>query len=339
MTDLAPLVERVDAPSSLILPSSDLGLSWRPVTLADVAALTTLVHVCQEADELHYRTSAEEMAESLAVPGLDLERDTLVGLDGEGVPRAWTAAYTFTGDETLVRAVHSGGVDPAWRRRGIGSALVTWTNGRARQLLAASDKAVPGRICVYLDEGEHTAATVFEGAGYTPIRYYTELKRPLDETIGSPATGDGLSIAPWPDDDAVRLAHNEAFADHWGSQPQTPEGWASYRSMFAPQWSFVAIDEVTGEVAGYLQAAKYEHDWELSGYSSGYIHLLGVRRAWRGRGLAKALLAASMLAQRADGIEYAEIGVDTANPSGAHGLYTSLGFEPFRTETMYSIEL
>ncbi len=340
MSPLAPIADRAEAPTSLELPPSDLGLTWRPLTPTDAPELTVLVQAVETGDGLPFRTALEEVAEYFDSATLDAARDTLMGLDPDGVMRAYCFVMTYAGDASLVRAIHLGGVHPQWRRRGVGTALVAWANGRARQLLAASGKDVPGRIAVYLDEGQRDGERLFLGAGYTPIRYFAELKRPLDDSLTAPVLAAGLRIEPWPDDDEpVRLAHNEAFADHWGSQPRSVEDWNGSRSMFAQPWSFVAVDATAGQVVGYLEAARYEQDWELSGYSSGYIHLLGVLRPWRGRGVAKALLAATMLAQRSDGIEYAEIGVDTANPSGAHGLYAGLGFTPFRAETMLSIEL
>jgi len=340
MSRLAPIAERAAAPATLDLPPSDLGLAWRPLTPADVPELTVLVQAQEEGDGLPFRTVEDEVAEYFDSASLDPEHDTVVGVDGEGTMRAYCFVMTYAGDTSLVRALHLGGVHPQWRRRGVGTALVAWANGRARQLLATSGNEVPGRIAVYLDESQQGAERLFLAAGYTPIRYFSELKRPLDDTLGAHAPGDGVRIEAWPDDDEpVRLTHNEAFADHWGSQPRSVEDWSNYRSMFAKQWSFVAVDEATGQVVGYVETGKYEQDWELSGYSSGYISLLGVLRSWRGRGIAKALLAATMVAQRADGIEYAEIGVDTANPSGAHGLYAALGFVPFRSETMLSIEI
>lgn len=337
---LAPIAERAEAPATLAPPSSDLGLSWRALTPEDVAELTVLIQAQEAGDGLSFRTAKDEVAEYFESSTLDAARDTIVGTDPDGVMRAFALVMTFGGDTSLVRAIHVGGVHPEWRRRGVGTALVAWANGRARQLIATSGKDVPARIAVYLDEAMTADERVFRAAGYTPIRYYSELKRPLDDSVAPVELGPEVRIEAWPDDDEpVRLAHNEAFADHWGSQPRSAEDWSSQRAMFAPQWSFVAVGVATGEVVGYVETGKYEHDWEIAGYSSGYIHLLGVLRPWRGRGIAKALLAATMLAQRADGIEFAEIGVDTANPTGAHGLYTALGFTPFRAETMLSIEL
>ncbi|WP_203691986.1 GNAT family N-acetyltransferase, partial [Streptomyces sp. SID12488] len=123
------------------------------------------------------------------------------------------------------------------------------------------------------------------------------MRRPLDVALPDVPDVDGLRVVPWaPElDDAVRVAHNEVFADHWGSEPRTPEQWARSKAMFAPTWSFVALDDA-GEVVGYAVSGRYEEDWPAAGYPSGYTELLGVRRAWRGRRVAVALLTAVMRA-------------------------------------------
>ena len=51
-----------------------------------------------------------------------------------------------------------------------------------------------------------------------------------------------------------------------------------------------------------------------------------MRRPWRGRGLATALLVRGMIAFRAAGMDAASLGVDTENPTGAVGLYERVGF-------------
>jgi ribosomal protein S18 acetylase RimI-like enzyme len=68
---------------------------------------------------------------------------------------------------------------------------------------------------------------------------------------------------------------------------------------------------------------------ERTGLKVGWIGSLGTRRAWRKRGLASALLVASMRAFQAAGLEYAGLAVDAENPTGALGLYESLGFKPY----------
>lgn len=76
-----------------------------------------------------------------------------------------------------------------------------------------------------------------------------------------------------------------------------------------------------------------------SGTARGTRSCWGDRRLWRGRGVGTALLAAMMNLYRADGMQYAELGVVNANPSGANGLYASLGYEVLHGSTLVTIEL
>jgi ribosomal protein S18 acetylase RimI-like enzyme len=66
-----------------------------------------------------------------------------------------------------------------------------------------------------------------------------------------------------------------------------------------------------------------------------YVAGVAVRRAWRRRGLARALLAGSLVASREAGFTSASLGVDTDSPTGATALYESLGFRPEQTFTVY----
>ncbi|MGW6130017.1 GNAT family N-acetyltransferase [Cellulomonas sp. NPDC055163] len=338
---LAPIAVRAAAPVQPPLPPAELGLAWRALEPDDAPALFDLVAAIEAADALPFRRSLEEVVEMFEGDWKDHARDTLVGLDADGAMRAYAQATTAPGDESLVRAFLLGGVHPAWRGRGVGRAVVAWLDGRGRQLLAESGKDVPGRLAAYLEDAAPDASRVYARAGFAPIRYYSEMRRPLRDGVPGVPHVDGVQIVPWsPErDEATRVAHNEAFADHWGSQPRSAEAWSHGRSMFAPSWSFLAVDDTTGEVAGYLLSGRYEQDWAVAGYPSGYTELLGVRRAWRGRGLGVALLTAAMRAYAADGMHYAELGVDTENPSGAHGLYASLGYEVFQGSSMWSIEV
>ncbi|MFH5823037.1 GNAT family N-acetyltransferase [Georgenia sp. AZ-5] len=336
----APLSERARAPQTLATPNGVPGLRWGALDVADLAALESLIGRIEEADDPPYRTSAEEAREYFEATH---SWSALGAWDEAGTLRAFGFVRIRRGDETLLRAFCSGGVDPHWRGRGVGSALIDWQVGRARQMLAASGKEAPARIVVHVDEGMAALERLLTARGFTPRRWYMEMRRDLSRPIPEVTLGPHLAVVPWSEelDDAVRRAHNRAFGDHWGSQPHTPESWRQGRTHFAPAWSFVALDRSSdrAQVAGYIMSGRYEQDWAAMGWTEGYTEMIGVLPEWRGRHVASALLTAAMRAYAADGMEYAGLDVDADNPTGAAGLFVHLGYERTRGSAMYSIEI
>lgn len=332
-----PLAVRADPPVVLELPPAHLELTWRPLHLGDAEALRALFNAVEEADSSHRRSSSAEVAEMFAETWRDWQRDSLGGFDIDGELRAYAIVSMRPGDERTLRAFLAGGVHPAWRGRGIGRAVLQWLEGRGRQKLVESGKELPARLAVFVEEHARDNRRLYAAAGFSPIRWYTTMRRDLSQPLPE-VTAEGVRIVPWsPElDEAVRLAHNETFADHWGSEPRTAEDW-KHGPDFAPEWSFVALDG--DEVAGYTVSGRYEQDFPVVGYSFGYSGLLGVRRPWRGRRLGAALLVRAMEAFRDAGMQYASLDVDTANPSGAHGMYERLGYEAVYGEVMYSVEI
>ena len=67
----------------------------------------------------------------------------------------------------------------------------------------------------------------------------------------------------------------------------------------------------------------------------GYTETICVRRPWRRRGVARALIARSLRELRDLGMTEAALGVDAQNPSGALRLYEGMGFRPVKRHTAY----
>jgi ribosomal protein S18 acetylase RimI-like enzyme len=368
VSDPAPasIAERAAAPRALPVPTAG-GLTWRSWTRADVPALTELMNAVEKADGRDWFTSPDEVEELFGAPVFDAATDTLVGLDADGTMLAHASVERYpTAGVSLLRAGVTGGVHPTRRGEGIGTELLAWGTGRARQALAAlgADPEVaglPGRITAHVcDVDPPERHDLLRAAGYEPMRYYANLLRDLSVPVPAIGLEPPLRLVPWTDalEDAIRLARNDAFRDHWGSQPRTPESWRAFRSAFAPQWSFVVIDESvryegsererpgdttvapgTPYVVGLHLGERYEHDWESQGYTAGYTGLLGVRRAYRGRRIAAALLTHAMHVYAADGMQRAELDVDTDNPTGAPALYARLGYTKSDGSTLHTIEL
>jgi mycothiol synthase len=84
------------------------------------------------------------------------------------------------------------------------------------------------------------------------------------------------------------------------------------------------------EVAGLSLNCISPEENARRGRSEGWIEELAVRRPWRKRGVATALLCASMHAFKAEGLQHAMLGVDTENLTGALRVYGRVGFKPVK---------
>lgn len=338
-----PLSERAQAPTEVPVLPENLGLSWKALTKRDANNFHLLVSYIEEADDLLYRSTTEESTDRLLSAGAGSEGNMVGGFDPEGNLQAFAGVRRAPEDEGSVRVFLDGNVSPEYRRKGIGSALLDWQLARARQLLAESHRCVPGRIVANAEENLPDSVHMLVSRGFRPQRWYFDLRRDLSIEIPTVALEHNLEIVPWSEelDEQCRLAHNDAYEIHWGSEPSSPETWAQDRRYLIPEWSFLALDKSSdrAKVVGYLLSGRYEQDWESLGWTEGYIDMLGVRQQWRNRGIATALVSHAMAVYKQDGIEYAAVGVDASAPSKTYGLFSTLSFEPIRSETMFTIEI
>ena len=331
--ELSPLRERVSAPPTH-RPAHPLVAEWRPATMDDVDAVLDVVRAIDAVEHPNYLATREEVEEELGYSFVDKERDTLIGFAEDGRPVAAGIVLEPPRQETLVREFLNGGVHPDFWGRGVGRELLAWQLARGRQKLAASDKRLPGWIVGYADARAPRRERLLRRAGLEPVRYFLTLERSLAAPIPAVTPREDVRIVPYTAElsAAVHAARDEAFLDHWGSQPMSDEQWESFLAgTFRADVSFVAV--AGDEVAGFLLCQVNEEDWASQGFTGAYIAMLGTTRAHRGKRIAPALLAASMRASAALGWERSTLDVDAENPTGALGLYTGMGFTETNRET------
>jgi ribosomal protein S18 acetylase RimI-like enzyme len=316
------------------------------------------VGAIEDRDRPSERLDRDDLIEELTNGSYkDPARNSLIGVDAGGTARAFGHMDLYPG-ATLRRVFLGGGVHPEWRRRGIGREVLRWQTARAHEALSEQETAEPGtaqlpwRIIASHEQSLTDRDALFDAAGYAAIRWFHDMVRPLSgdaAPIPEITVPEGVHLAPWTTDldESVRLAHNDSFAGHWGSQPRDEELWkesVTEHRTFRRDWSRVVIDSTQLDddgqpaVAGYLAAHAYPQDWPAKGYSQGWVSLVGVRPAWRGRRLAAALLAENLRCLRADGIDAAGLNVDTGNTSGALDLYHRMGYDVEHTFVAWALE-
>jgi ribosomal protein S18 acetylase RimI-like enzyme len=246
-------------------------------------------------------------------------------------------SYHLPSEEREERCYVFGTVRPTHRGQGLGRLLLEWGLARAEAVLAASTSKVPKYIRVDTSTSNTSAQRLFERFNLQPIRYFADLHRPLLD-VPQPRPVPGIRIAKWDlaRNEEARIAKNEAFRDHWGSTPVTEEWWATGTTGFGSRvdWSYFAVND-DDQIIGHLITHRTPNDDEVLGAKYAWIDNIGTLAEYRSKGIATQLITTALAKYREEGMAFAALGVDSANPTGAYRLYESLGFRKWRESVTY----
>jgi GNAT superfamily N-acetyltransferase len=307
---------------------------------SDFPLMAAILEASAEADHLERADSVDDIATFYAhLSNSDPYRDMVFAEVG-----GQTIAYSrcWWQDELDGPYVYGfvGYVLPAWRRMGIGRSILRWMEARLRSVAREHAPERPKFFQVFADLDVTGLVALLESEGYAPIRYSQQMVRPTMDAIPDFPLPEGLEVrSALPEHyRAIWEADAEAFRDHWGYTPPTEEdyrGWLENKSYFQPElWQIawdVATNEVAGQVKTYIHAAENEKYNRKRGYTEG----ISVRRPYRRRGLARALIVRSLRAQREMGMTESALGVDSENISGATRVYEECGFRPVKRYGIY----
>jgi mycothiol synthase len=324
-----------DFESTLELPALQVlsEFEFRALRRADVSALYELLLVVEQADERDLVQTLEDLQREFDDPWSDAEIDSLAAFTLEGQLAGYARTFQNPDPEDEVRCYLAVEVHPVQRANGLEDALLDWAEERGRQrlLLAAGDASRMLRFGIHDTQTKEWAQ--LEQRGFGIVRYFYRMQRDLSEPIPALQLPDDLALRVYTPDlsEAVLSAFNEAFRDHWSFDPVTDEDWQTFfigRTSFRPDLTYVVMDG--NEVAGFsLNGISLEENARHE-RSDGWVEVLAVRRPWRKRGVATALLCASLHAFKAEGLYHAMLGVDSENPTGALRVYEHVGFKPVK---------
>ncbi len=286
-------------------------MNVRPIDPGDLAAIAAIAGADEAA--LHgwdeRRVGVVDVRTWLA--RIDLGRDSWA-LEEEGriVGGGW---LSLSGTDATITGV----VAQGWKGRGYGDALLDLSEARARERGAT-------KLQAFAFEVDTAAAELFARRGYSVVRRFYEMSIELSEPPVVPDLPPGLVLDAVGEDEcrAFYEAIDEAFQDHWEWHSMPYEEWLELRrgqhaDAQGPLWLAVRDGDALAAVSRN----------EAGRNGGGLVGAIGVRRPWRGRGLARALLLHTFSEFHRRGERRVSLGVDATSPTGATYLYERVGME------------
>lgn len=288
--------------SAISLPATLPGLTARPLTLDDVAAVFAVVAEQERHDTGTVEVEEADLLADWGRPSYDLGASSVAVLDGERI-----VAYA----EHLGEERYDAAVAPSYRGRGIG----TWLAGWIQHLARSRGVAIVGMPVPEGSAGDRLLAAL----GYDVRWTSWVLRLPEGARVAPRPLPEGYTLreATPADRQQVWTVTEDAFLE-WSVRER-----ASLADFGAQVWGRPGsqpwhLQLVTGPDGTVVAAA---HAWNAG--TDTFVSKLAVAREHRRRGLAQALLVAAFAAGRERGATSSSLSTDSR--TGALSLYENVG--------------
>jgi len=321
----------------LILPPvDDLPSGWAPRVpgAEDVPAITDLVAAHKRM--VRGKASVDEDTIAASVTGVgSWTRRQVVLDDPSGELVAWAYVHDRAAGRTMLDVIVAPDLAEA---DDVAAVLYSWVEATAAQVAVQRglEETQLDALVYADDERQHRWLAA---AGYEMTRTWLNMTRPVDDGESLPEPREGVRVrrVAKHDDDLpvaqdLQIVHQmleESFADHFNSYRESfPEFVQRLREDPGHRWDhwWIAEVDVDGEwmPGGALVSSVLPPGDD--GRRGSYVDYIGVHRRARGRGVAKALLHTVIRDARQRSRTSVDLEVDADSPTGADGLYRSMGW-------------
>jgi mycothiol synthase len=304
---------------------------------SDYPFMVAIIEGMKEADQRERTSSVEDIARDFRhLENCDPYEDFLFAeVDGRVI--GYTRIWWSKDPSGLYLYNHSAALLPEWRGKGIRNAMLRHNEQKLREMAQAHPADSPRMFQSFVMDTEKDWISVLISEGYSVYLYGFTMVRPNLENIPELSFPEGIELRPAKPEHyrAIMDAWNEACKDMRGIVPISDQffKWFQESPLFDPSIWQIAWhkEEVVGTVINFID----QRENSQCNRKRGHVENISVKRHWRGRGIAKALIARSLRILRERGMTDATLGVDAENPSGALHLYRKMGFQVQKTTVIY----
>ncbi|TFG73032.1 MAG: GNAT family N-acetyltransferase [Anaerolineales bacterium] len=301
-----------------------MNITIRNFQFDDLPALVAVINRAAEADR-EETTTIGDLRARLERPYFYPEQNCFVAAlpDGEIVGYTTAEIHPSAG-----LGWGTGCVDPAHRRQNIGRTLIETADMRHLELTKITpDMALSvSRICRDTNE---SARILYESTGYAICRANWFMHIDFENTFDETQLPDGFGLRAFDRERDARMVwaiSGEIFQDSPGFAQPPFEVWENF--MFPEGhddalWLIAVDHQLDDETVAGICLSKPKHNKP----NTGWVEPLGVRLAYRKRGLGSALLQRSFYVMHKQGYTAAELSVDAENTSDAVALYQRAGMQ------------
>jgi mycothiol synthase len=234
---------------------------------------------------------------------------------------------------TIGRAVLRWLVHPRHRRGALTAELVDRAVSRTRELGIMT-------LHVNVSQNSFTAKRFLTRTGFTFVRRFLELRFDLAGMVLPEISENASRCRPLQpgEEGTLTQLQNRSFAGSWGFNPNTIEEITHRISLPFSSRDDIFLIFDSDKPVGYCWTRTESWKDIAPGEGTGRIYMLAVEPDYRGRGLSRQLLLAGLSYLKSKRLRVAVLTVDSENKA-ARILYTSVGFEPWKSSLWYEKRL
>jgi mycothiol synthase len=316
----------------------------RPLGRDDIPAWARLLADIEKVDRTGEHYSAADLEEEMANPDVEVGKDFVGAFDGEALVGYFSVMPRGEAERAL--KVHvQGSVLPDRRGEGIGSRLAAAMLERGHAAARERRPELPTRVTTTGMSTNTEQEDLLTSHGMRGERWNFVMRTDLDDIPPAQPLPDGYEFRPY--DESMGLAvleeHNLAFGGHHPNfTPWTETMWKQWVTgthTFRPETSRVVVPTGSDRIVGYVTTHEFEAYFDATGRREAYVAKVGTLPEHRGKGIAAALLGHCLHAYAAAGYDEASLDVDSANPTGALGVYQRAGFSVESRWTNYFLTI